>query len=150
MTTNHVSKTLIRTLLLIGGWLSLITGLIGILLPLLPTTPFLLLAALCFSRSSTRLHHWLSHNPWFGPHIQQWQQTHTVSRKTKKKALFLILISFTLSLILTPLPLIGKLGLLLLALLLMWFVARLPEQPQPDVSMKVGSDPAVPPSQEES
>ena len=150
MATHHVSEALIKTLLLIGGWLSLITGLIGILLPLLPTTPFLLLAAFCFSRSSTRLHHWLSHHPWFGPPIQQWQQTHTVSRKTKKKALFLILISFTASLLLTPLPLLGKAALLLLALLLMWFVARLPERPQPDVTINVNPDPSISPSQEES
>lgn len=119
-----------KTLLMLAGWLSLITGLIGVILPLLPTTPFVLLAALCFSRSSNRLHHWLLNHAWFGPIIRQWQETRTVSRQIKIKALFLLLISFTVSLILVPLPLAGKAVLLLLALVLMWHVARLPEQPR--------------------
>ncbi|MDJ0806074.1 MAG: DUF454 family protein [Gammaproteobacteria bacterium] len=123
-----------NTLYIITGWMSLLTGLIGVLLPLLPTTPFLLLAAFCFSRGSTRLHHWLCSHPWFGPPIQEWQEHQTVSRSTKTKALFLILCSFTLTLVLAPLPLIGKASLLLLALVLMWFVVRLPESTQSDTT----------------
>ena len=119
-----------KILLIIAGWLSLIAGLIGILLPLLPTTPFVLLSAYCFSRSSSRLHNWLLSHPWFGPPIRQWQENHTVSRNHKTKALFLIIASFTLTLLLTPLPLIAKAGLVLLALVLMLIVARLPEGDQ--------------------
>ena len=139
-----------KILLLIAGWLSLITGLIGIVLPLLPTTPFVLLAAVCFSRSSTRLHRWLRNHPWFGPPVRQWQQTRSVSRNIKTRALFLILISFSVTLILTPLPLLGKAALLSLALALMWFVYRLPEQPQLDRPMKLNRDPRLSPRKEES
>ena len=114
-------------MLITAGWLSLITGLIGIVLPLLPTTPFILLSAYCFSRSSSRLHQWLTSHPWFGPAILQWQQTRTVNRKVKSRALYLILITFTITLAVTPLPLLGKSALVLLALILMGFVARLPE-----------------------
>ena len=137
-----------RTLFLIAGCLSLLSGLIGILLPLLPTTPFLLLAAFCFSRSSTRLHRWLCTHPWFGPPIQQWQETHSVNRGTKTKALFLILASFTLTLILAPIPLIGKGSLLLLALVLMWMVARLPEKSQTNAAGNIRHDPPASPTEE--
>jgi uncharacterized protein len=125
--SNTRKDSMKRTLYVIAGGLSLLTGVIGIFLPLLPTTPFVLLAAFCFSRGSARLHHWLCNHPWFGPPIRQWQENHTVSRNHKIKALFLILVSFTLTLTLAPIPLVGKGALLLLALVLMWIVARLPE-----------------------
>ena len=139
-----------KPLLIITGWIALITGLIGIVLPLLPTTPFLLLAAWCFSQSSKRLHDWLNDHPWFGPPIQQWQQTHTVSRPIKTKALYLILISFTATLILAPMPVTGKALLLLLALLLMWMIVRLPEQPQPHSTRKTRQKTPHSPREEES
>jgi hypothetical protein len=125
-----------KTLLIIAGWLSLFAGLIGILLPLLPTTPFILLSAYCFSRSSSRLHNWLLNHRWFGPPIRQWQENRTVSRNHKTKALFLIIASFTLTLLLTSLPLIAKASLVLLALVLMLIVARLPEGEQTETEPK--------------
>ncbi len=142
--------TMKKILYIIAGWLSLIAGLIGIVLPLLPTTPFILLAAFCFSRSSTRLHRWLCNHPWFGPPIQQWQENHTVSRNHKNKALFLIAASFSLTLILAPIPLIGKASLLLLALVLMLIVARLPESSQSEAVGSIQQEPSASPTKEES
>ena len=121
-----------QSLLLIAGWLALIAALIGILLPLLPTTPFLLLSALCFSRSSPRLQRWITNHPWFGPSIRQWQQHRSVARHIKIKALSLLVGSFAISLILVPLSPLGKDLLLLLALVLMGFIIRLPERNPPD------------------
>lgn len=138
-----------KILLLIAGWLSLITELIGIVLRLLPIIPFLLLAALCFSHSSTRMHDWLSHHPWFGPPIHQWQQSRSVTRNTKNKALLLLLISFTASLVLMPLPLGGTASLLLLALAPIWFVARLPEKSRSKVTLEISHYLAVSASNEE-
>jgi hypothetical protein len=138
-----------KFLLMTAGWLSLIAGLIGVVLPLLPTTPFVLLSAYCFSRSSSRLHRWLTNHPWFGPPILQWQQTRTVNRKTKARALFLILITFTISLIVTPVPLLGKAALVLLALILMGFVARLPEPPETGTVAKMKLQGNITPGKEE-
>ena len=63
-----------RTLLIAFGTLSVILGVIGIFLPLLPTTPFLLLAAACYARSSDRLYRWLLNNRWFGEYIRNYRE----------------------------------------------------------------------------
>lgn len=59
----------------------------GIALPLLPTTPFLLLAAFAFARSSPRLHLWLVSHPRFGPAIRNWQRHRAISRRAKVLAM---------------------------------------------------------------
>lgn len=63
-----------RWLLIILGWLAVVLATLGVVLPLLPTTPFLLLAAWCFARSSPRFHHWLLYRSWFGSYLRHWQQ----------------------------------------------------------------------------
>ncbi len=73
-----------RRYVLIGtGALSLALGLIGIVVPLLPTTPFLLLSTICFANSSPRLHAWLLSHPQLGPPILAWQQHHAIGRSAK-------------------------------------------------------------------
>ena len=62
-----------RTLLLAGGWFFVLLALVGLLLPLVPSTPFVLLAAFCFSRSSERIHGWLLRSPGFGPILSDWE-----------------------------------------------------------------------------
>jgi hypothetical protein len=69
------------------GWLFIALGAIGAVLPLLPTTPFLILALACFAENSPRFHRMLLHHKWFGPPLQQWEQTHTMRPKVKKKGL---------------------------------------------------------------
>lgn len=81
------------------GWLFVGLGVVGIALPLLPTTPFLLLAALCFSRGSEKIHSWLLDHPTLGPPIQDWQNNRAISRRSKVVAT----VSMLLLLIITPL-----------------------------------------------
>jgi len=69
------------------GFVFIGLGAAGVVLPLLPTTPFLLLAAGCFAKSSERWHEWLLNNPTFGPIIRNWQDRRCVSFKTKAMAL---------------------------------------------------------------
>ena len=68
---------------LVVGLLALALGAIGIALPLLPTTPFILLAAFAFAQSSETLHQWLLDHNVFGPLIDNWQQHGAISRRTK-------------------------------------------------------------------
>jgi len=67
----------------VAGFISLALGLLGILVPLLPTTPFLLLATFCFGRGSQRLQQWLVEHPRLGPPIRDWQDHRAISRRAK-------------------------------------------------------------------
>ncbi|MCM2280461.1 MAG: YbaN family protein [Bdellovibrionaceae bacterium] len=86
-----------KRLYVAAGFLSLFLGFIGIFLPLLPTTPFLILAAFCFSRGSERWHQWLVTHPRMGPLILDWQQSGVIRMKAKVMATALIGSSFAVS-----------------------------------------------------
>lgn len=75
-----------KALWLCLGLVSLGLGLLGVVLPLLPTVPFMILAAFCFARSSERLHIWLLTHPTFGPLIQDWQRSGSIRPRAKKLA----------------------------------------------------------------
>lgn len=72
------------------GWLSIVLGVLGIFLPLLPTTPFILLAAWCFARSSERFHDWLLDHRQLGPIIHAWQSGEGIPRKVRNRTLLLL------------------------------------------------------------
>jgi uncharacterized protein len=97
-----------RPLLLAAGLLCLAIGAVGLFLPLLPTTPFLLLAAACFSRSSRRMHAWLLGNRIFGPILRDWAERGAIAPRIKWLAsvLMLGLISYPLGFL--PIPAIAK------------------------------------------
>lgn len=71
---------------MLAGLLSLLAGIVGIFLPLLPTAPFVLLAAFCFSRGSQRLEAWLLNHPRFGPMVHAWRRNHAVPLRAKQLA----------------------------------------------------------------
>lgn len=82
-----------RYLLLLFGWLNVSLGFVGMFLPLMPTTVFLLVALWCFSRSSPRLTRWLYCNPRFGPILQDWHKYHVVPLHAKFLATAMMLMS---------------------------------------------------------
>lgn len=79
------------------GFLALLLAVIGIALPLLPTVPFLLLAAFCFARSSERMHGWLITHPRFGPVIEDWNRSGAIRPAAKRLATYSIAAVFLLS-----------------------------------------------------
>lgn len=93
---------LVRYLLLGIGLLSLILGVVGIFVPLLPTTPFLLLSAACFMRSSRRFHTWLVTHPHLGPWIRDYLDGEGIPLKGKVYAIGLMWTSILLSCYFVP------------------------------------------------
>ena len=114
-----------RIILIIIGWLSVALGTLGVFLPLLPTTPFILLAAWCFARSSPRFHHWLLYRSWFGGYLRHWQQYRAMPPGAKPRAVMMILLTFAMSLWLVNLTWVRILLLIVLACLLI-FMWRIP------------------------
>jgi len=86
-----------RILLIIAGVLSLVLGVIGAFVPLLPTVPLVLLAAYCFGRSSERLHQWLLHHRYFGPIIDSFQAGKGIPKRVKYRTIAIIWLSMGFS-----------------------------------------------------
>ena len=83
------------------GSISLLLGAVGVVLPLLPTVPFILLAAYCFARSSTRAHDWLVNHRVFAPMIDDWNRSGAISPRAKKAATLSVVLVFGISLLLS-------------------------------------------------
>ncbi|CAG8998679.1 MAG: hypothetical protein CENE_00635 [Candidatus Celerinatantimonas neptuna] len=96
-----------RLFLVIIGWVSIGLGLLGFVLPLLPTTPFILLAGVCFSKASPRFELWLLNHRVFGPVISNWRQYHMIPWHVKWLAVFMLVIS-AIGIGFSQLPLYGK------------------------------------------
>lgn len=93
----------VRYSLLAIGWLSVALGVVGIFLPVLPTTPFLLLAAACFMRSSKRFYLWLVNHPQLGPWVVDYLSGQGIPLKGKVYAIGLMWLSIGISSYLVPL-----------------------------------------------
>jgi len=120
-------KKIKKYLLILCGLLSIVLGIIGAVLPILPTTPFLILALACFANSSPRFHQMLLNNRWFGAALQQWEQDRSITRGSKLKAMLLVVLTFSLSITVLHGRLQLQLGLLVLGSVLLIFMWRLKE-----------------------
>lgn len=123
----HHPRPWLRALFAIAGVLALLAGIIGIFLPVLPTTPFVLLAAACFARSSPRIYGWLLRHRLFGPMIDTWQRERAVPRRVKWIALASMACSIGLSLLLMQGQPWLQLLLAVIGLTLSAWLIRLPE-----------------------
>ncbi|MFT8210703.1 MAG: DUF454 family protein [Symbiopectobacterium sp.] len=110
--------------LVVLGWIAVVLATLGVVLPLLPTTPFLLLAAWCFARSSPRFHAWLLYRSWFGPYLRDWQDHRALPPGAKGKAVVMIVLTFAVSLWLVDMVWVRVLLLTIMAVLLT-FMLRL-------------------------
>lgn len=123
-----MKQLLQRHLLIALGWFFVVLGVVGIILPLLPTTSFMILALALFARSSPRFHLMLLNNRWMGESLRQWESNKTVSRRIKYRASILVLASFGISIVLLHGQWALQLMLVAMAGILLFFIWRLQEQ----------------------
>lgn len=121
----HRSR-LMRWLLWLAGSVSLALGAIGVVLPGLPTTPFVLLAAACYAKASPRLHTWLLNHRLTGPMLRDWEAHRSLTRRTKQVAVGMMLLMLSLSIWSLQGRWQAQLGLAVLGLIGAAVVLRLP------------------------
>lgn len=109
------------------GCIFVVLGAIGAILPLMPTTVFLIIALAFFSKSSPRFHQKLLSNRWFGEDLRRWEEHKTMSRSAKVKATWAIVITFSLSILVLYSRLYLQILLLAIALILLAFIWHLKE-----------------------
>jgi uncharacterized membrane protein YbaN (DUF454 family) len=90
-------QKVVRTLWIVAGIICMVIGAIGIVLPILPTTPFLLAAAACYYKGSPRMHKWLLNNKWFGEYIRNYTEGKGLTKKTKITAITILWITIGFS-----------------------------------------------------
>ncbi|VAW61515.1 hypothetical protein MNBD_GAMMA11-2544 [hydrothermal vent metagenome] len=111
------------------AWVFFALGAIGVLLPVLPTTPFMLLALWAFSRSSERFHQWLYHHRFFGPPLQKWQKYGVIPLPAKIMSVSFMSVSFSYMLMFSPVAIWLKLLVGAVMLYGAWFVLSRPSLP---------------------
>jgi uncharacterized protein len=121
----------VRAFFLAAGTVALALGLIGIFLPLLPTTPFVLLAAACYARGSRRFYDWLLAQRTFGPIIHEWQHHRSIPYKTKITAIVLMSLTLGVSIVFFVQPLWLKGLLALMGVGLAVWMYRMPSRDRP-------------------
>ena len=113
-----------------GGWTCVGLAVIGSILPLVPTTPFLLLASWCFYRGSPRIHAWLHRSKWFGPTLDDWQHYRGIRKSMKYRTVGLVAAVVATSMVLSSLPWwlrYAALALVAVGLYVIWTVPTLPD-----------------------
>jgi uncharacterized membrane protein YbaN (DUF454 family) len=127
---EHRSRWM-RVLFMACGTLALALGVLGIFLPLLPTTPFVLLAAACYARGSHRFHRWLLAQRTFGPIITEWERHRSIPYRTKLTAVALMSLTLGTSIVFFVKPLWLKLALTVMGVVLAVWLYRMPSRDRP-------------------
>ncbi len=125
-------STVVRGFFVVLGVFFFLLGSIGVVLPILPTTPFYILAAFCFARGSDRMHRWLLSRPGVGPMLSVWEREGAIPRRAKQIATAMMSISFAFPLFIVPeLPIAARIGAgAMMVVALGWLWTR--PEPRPD------------------
>ncbi len=118
-----------RTIFVVLGWIALGIGFVGIFLPVLPTTPFVILAAYFFSKGSERLHQWLLDHKWFGKPLREWERHGVVRPKGKIMATVLVIPSNLYVAAFTNVPVPLKITMICVCAAVLAFVWTRPSKP---------------------
>ena len=122
-------RTIMRPLLFALGWIWFVLGFIGVFVPVLPTTPFMLLALWCFSQSSRRFHDWLYGHRVFGPPLQQWHQHGVIPWPAKAVAAAFMLASLVYLYGYATTPAWAKALMTAVIAVGLWFILTRPSAP---------------------
>jgi uncharacterized protein len=121
---------LLRVAYLAIGWLCVVSGAIGVVLPGWPTTIWIILATYFFARSSPRFYNWLMNHRVFGPLVRDWRDGKGMSVRAKKMAVGTIVVTIGISIVVLP-PWWLKALLATIAVVLCTYLLRLPTKPEP-------------------
>lgn len=123
---KHNHSRMMRMLFFSIGTVFLIIGLVGVFLPVLPTTPFILVTAACYARSSPRFYHWLMNHKVFGPYLRAWRDEKRIPLRAKILAFTMITVSITICIVfIIPVPAV-KILLAVIAISVMIYISRFP------------------------
>ena len=92
-----MKKAIIKKILVVSGTFFLVIGIIGIFIPILPTTPFLLLATACYARGSKKFYNWLISNKWLGEYIKNYREGRGISFTVKIVTITILWITISFS-----------------------------------------------------
>jgi hypothetical protein len=129
-TDVHPSRT-VRVALVVAGTGFVGLGVLGAFLPVLPTTPFMLLAAACYARASTRFYNGLLNNRLFGPTVREWRRHRSIPYRTKWTAIALMAITLTASIVFAVEDDRMQLALAAFGVMLAAWMARIPSRDRP-------------------
>jgi len=109
-----------KKIMIVLGWFFVVLGIIGAFLPVMPTTIFLIIALAIFSKSSNHFHQMLLNNKFVGRDLRRWEEDKSMSRISKVKATWIIVLTFSFSIGM----LYGRLGLQLMLLVIAAIILR--------------------------
>jgi uncharacterized membrane protein YbaN (DUF454 family) len=121
----------VRVALVVAGTGFVGLGVLGAFLPVLPTTPFMLLAAACYARASTRFYNGLLNNRLFGPTVREWRRHRSIPYRTKCTAIALMAITLTASIVFAVEDGRMQFALAAFGVLLAAWMARIPSRDRP-------------------
>jgi len=116
------------------GWLFFSLGAVGVVLPVLPTTPFMILTLWCFAKSSDRFHNWLYNHKFFGPPLQKWHLYRVIPLPAKVLSLTMMSLSFAYLVFYRDLAIYWLILTASLMLYAMWFILTKPSYVKEEVT----------------
>lgn len=123
-----VQKKVKKVLFFSAGIISFALGIIGAFLPIMPTVPFILLSAFCFSKSSHKIHDWMIGHPKMGPHIISWRDEGIIPLKVKHFVTVVVPISFAFTFSLVQIHIAIEITLVVIATGVLLFIWSRPHQ----------------------
>jgi uncharacterized membrane protein YbaN (DUF454 family) len=108
------------------GWINFVLGVLGFFLPVLPSVPFMILAAYFFSKGSERLHLWLLHNRYFGPTIRDWETHKKLPKKVKLTLSLSIILLFLYPMFFFTIAAIYQILMAIMALTALYYLWKIP------------------------